>query len=195
MKKKMFKIFLILLVTTLLLTGCKTNKTNTSESNHTKSSQNTSNNTNNPNDLENNPKQQDMLELGKYIIQQNNSETDGEFHDGGDEYISFLEDNKFQSYIGWGMSIAGYYEIENNNMIKCKAEKFQSEYGPEQEINANILFNIEGDNLLKVIEASETFKIQVVEVGEDEWLLSDESKDIYLSIFTEGNTFGLSEEN
>lgn len=122
------------------------------------------------------------LILGSYTVQSGEKVL-------GDEYITFLENNKFNAYKGFGISISGTYTISDNK-INCIADTYYSDYGPNQKISASISFKINSNSELEVIDATESFKIKVVDIPTNS--LTDETNDIFLSPFEKGIKFVLS---
>lgn len=123
-----------------------------------------------------------QIKLGKYYIQSSETPLD-EGVDTSDCNISFLENNKFEAYIGWGHSISGTYSISDNNIIKCLINSFKGELSPEQNTYAEISFKINDNTEIEVINASETYNIKVTSIDNDgNTIITNEDKEMLLSI-------------
>lgn len=172
-------LFLITVLFLVSLTGCGQNNS----SNNTASVQ--------ENQVVTSPDNSNKIEvnLGSYIVQPDEKIL-GDITDiMGDEDITLSEDNKFNAYIGFGNGISGTYTISDNK-IDCTADTFYSEYGPNQKINASISFKINSDSEIEVIDTTESFEINLVDIPNNS--LMDETKDMFLRPFEKGIKFILS---
>lgn len=161
---------IILSLLSLLLTGCDKNNYNSNMI------------TNNIDEV---GESKSYFTVGEYSIQVDNSILK-EDDPVGDESIEFLDNNKFNSYIGFGNGISGTYTVSNNE-INCTADTFYSEYGPQQKINASIYFKINSDSEIEIIDTTESYKIKVVDILNN--TLTDETKDMSLWPFINGVKF------
>lgn len=178
--KKIINLSIIISIIALFfvtLTGCDQN----SDQNSAKSDE-IINSTNN--DLS-----EEKLNLGNYIVQPDEEILGDTLDIVGDEGITFSEDNKFDAYIGFGNGISGTYTISDNR-IDCIADTFYSEYGPNQKINASLSFKINSDSEIEIIDTTESFEINLVDIPNNS--LMDETKDMFLRPFEKGIKFVLS---
>ena len=133
------------------------------------------------------------LPLGSYVVQPDEEILGDIFDIVGDEDITFLEDNKFSAYIGFGNSVAGNYKITDENIINCTIDTFVGEYSPEQKTSGNITLKIIDDSTIEVIDVSESVDIRMSEFTNDSWNLTNEHKDIGLRPFEKGIKFVFSD--
>lgn len=118
-----------------------------------------------------------------YIIQFDTDLLGEEFEEAGNEIkecnyeISFLNNNEFNIYMGFGNSVEGTYTIDNN-IINCKLTSISGEYSPSQEINGEISFKINSDSEIEIIDIPEFYTIRTSEAGENGWVLTDETKEM-----------------
>lgn len=118
-----------------------------------------------------------------YIIQFDADLLGEEFEEAGNEIkecnyeISFLNNNEFNIYMGFGNSVEGTYTIDNN-IINCKLTSISGEYSPSQEINGEISFKINSDSEIEIIDIPEFYTIRTSEAGENGWVLTDETKEM-----------------
>lgn len=164
------------------LTGCE-QKTNDNTNNPTEENQITTS-------LDNSNKNELNLILGNYTVQPDEKILGDILDIMGDEGITFLEGNEFDAYIGFGNGISGTYTISDSK-IDCVADTFYSEYGPNQKINASMSFKINSDSEIEVIDTTESFEINLVDIPNNS--LMDETKDMFLRPFEKGIKFVLSE--
>lgn len=172
-------LFLITVLFLVSLTGCAQNNSN----NNIDSAQESqvASSPDNSNEIE--------VNLGSYVVQPDEKIL-GDITDiMGDEDITFSENNKFDAYIGFGNGISGTYTIYDDK-INCTADTFYSEYGPNQKISASISFKINNDSEIEVIDTSESFKINLVDIPNNS--LMDDTKDMFLRPFEKGIKFVLS---
>ncbi len=172
-------LFLITVLFLVSLTGCGQN---TNNSNNVSSQENqVVSSPDNSNEIQ--------VNLGSYVVQPDEKIL-GDITDiMGDEDITFSENNKFDAYIGFGNGISGTYTISDNK-INCTADTFYSEYGPTQKISASISFKINSDSEIEVIDTTESFKINLVDIPNNS--LMDETKDMFFRPFEKGIKFVLS---
>ena len=123
-----------------------------------------------------------LIEVDTYLL--------GEDHMVEDANINFFNDNKFTAYLSWGKNLHGNYII-NDNIINCTVTSFSSEYSPEQKTEATISFEVLNDSTIKVLEASETYRIKTTMLSNGTWVLTDDDKDFYLFPFFKGIKFNL----
>lgn len=118
-----------------------------------------------------------------YIIKFDADLLGEEFEESGNEIkecnyeISFLNNNEFNIYMGFGNSVEGTYTIDNN-IINCKLTSLNGEYSPSQEINGEISFKINSDSEIEIIDIPEFYTIRTSEAGENGWVLTDETKEM-----------------
>lgn len=173
-------LFLITVLFLASLTGCGQN--NNDNNNASAQENQVVSSPDNSNEIE--------VNLGSYVVQPDEKIL-GDITDiMGDEDITFLKNNKFDAYIGFGNGISGTYTISGNK-IDCTADTFYSEYGPNQKISASISFKINSDSEIEVIDTTESFKINLVDIPNNS--LMDETKDMSLRPFEKGIKFVLSE--
>lgn len=134
-------------------------------------------------------KEKTNFTMGEYSIQVDKSILDDAEGIAGDEAIEFLEGNIFNAYTGFGNAISGTYTVSDNK-IDCIADKFHSEYGPNQKINASMSFKINSKSEIELINTSETYEIKIVDIPNN--TLTDETKDMSLWPFVKGIKFILS---
>lgn len=133
-----------------------------------------------------------QMKLGKHYIQSNETPLDDELNTI-DCDISFLENNKFNAYIGWGNSVSGTYTIIVNNIVKCLINSAKGEYSPEQDTYAEISFKINSNSEIEVIGASETYMIKLTDLDENgNYIITNEDKKMPLEI-TKGIKYILDE--
>ena len=139
------------------------------------------NNTNN--DISSNNSTEVSFKLGNHYVQSNETPLDDGIN-STDCSISFLEDNTFTAYIGWGNNISGTYNISGDNIINCTVDNSWGEYSPNQETYAEISFKMNSDTEIEVIAASEYYTIKSTNLNENGngWILTDEDKDMPLGI-------------
>jgi hypothetical protein len=129
------------------------------------------------------------LTLGTYKIQINKEILGENYNLYIDNIISFNQNNKFFAYLGESIIISGDYTT-SNNIITCTANTFTGEYGPKQKINATISFKINSSSEIEIINSSESYKINIIDIVNN--YLTDETKDMSLSPFVKGIKFVLS---
>lgn len=172
-------LFLITALFLVSLTGCGQN--NNDNNNASAQENQVTSSSGNSNETE--------VNLGSYVVQPDEKIL-GDITDiMGDEDITFSENNKFDAYIGFGNGISGTYTVSDSK-VDCVADTFYSEYGPNQKINASISFKINNDSEIEVINTTETFKINLVDIPNNS--LMDETKDMFLRPFEKGIKFVLS---
>lgn len=134
-------------------------------------------------DISSNNSTEVSFKLGNHYVQSNETIIDDGIN-STDCRISFLEDNIFTAYISWGNNISGTYNISDDNIINCTVDNFWGEYSPNQETYAKISFKMNSDTEIEVIDASEYYTIKDTNLSENgnDWLLTDEDKDMPLGI-------------
>ena len=133
----------------------------------------------------------DKFEIGNYKIQPDRNLLDSgyfEMADYGDEMISFLDNGRFEAYLGWGNRISGNYEVTDDT-INCIIVKYDGEYSPEQDTKGKIVFKIIDSKTLEIIEASESCKVRSTEMTDKGWAVIIEEKDQMLYPFIKGIKF------
>lgn len=119
----------------------------------------------------------------EYVIQFNADLLGEEFESAGNEIkgesytISFLNNNKFNIYMGFGFSVQGTYAV-SNNIINCILTSASGEYSPTQEIEGKISFKIISDSEIEIIDIPKSYKIRTSEISDSGWVLTDETKEL-----------------
>lgn len=94
-----------------------------------------------------------------------------------DYEISFLANNEFIAYIGWGFSLEGNYTI-SNNIINCIITSVSSEYSPSQQIEGKFSFKINSNFEIELTDIPETYTIRTSEITSEGWVLTNETKEM-----------------
>lgn len=133
------------------------------------------------------------IKLGSYVVKPDKNIL-GDISDiSGEENIKFSENNKFSAYIGFGNGFSGTYNISEQNIINCNITTFVGEYGPDQKVTGSLTFKINDASTIEVVDASESIKIQISNLTDNGWTLSDEYKDLSLIPFVKGIKFIISD--
>lgn len=158
----------------------------------TNSDSNIATNNTNTNISNNNISTENSFKLGNHYVQSDETPLNDGINTSDCE-ISFLENNTFTAYIGWGNAISGTYKISDDNIIECTVNTAWGEYSPKQETYAKFSFKINSNSEIEILDASEFYQVKVTNLNESgQWVLTDENKDMSLGI-EKGIKFVLSE--
>ena len=91
----------------------------------------------------------DSVTLGKYNLNETNTERDGNYYK--DCGIQIKENNEFYINVGEGFGYSGKYKIENNKLI-CQAEIYSGEHIESKSTDIVFSFEIVDKNTLKIIK-------------------------------------------
>ena len=105
-----------------------------------------------------------------------------------DVNIFFSENSLFYAYMSFGNSISGSYEYKDNKFI-CTITEACGEYSPIQKTTGKIVFEKIDDLTLKILDASDFYKIKITQNIESEWVLTDENKEMSLHPFVKDAIF------
>ena len=152
-------------------------------------------NENNPDSSKDKEPSITALEPATYTIKFN-ADLLGEDYDNSDylmeedDYtIEFLENKEVQFILGWGIFMKGTYTIVDEDTINCRLTSCGGEMSPEQKVNEKVSLKMNSKSEIEIVDIPETYTINVTELGDSGWEITDETKEMEFWPFVKGIKF------